>query len=146
MSFYTMCSTYLSISCLGLLRAFSEPPLPEGATQDSPTVELDSILQELMSLGSEVSVALLSVFQTKVWISDLAFLCVEFSQCCLLCFFANFLLQRCDYQWLSVYPVIDMATNPGVYPTSRPESHPDRFHPVFLLACKEKAEETEWVA
>ncbi|XP_051930804.1 leupaxin isoform X2 [Hippocampus zosterae] len=35
------------------LRLYSEPPLPEAASQDSPTIELDSILQELMSLGSE---------------------------------------------------------------------------------------------
>ncbi|XP_051930805.1 leupaxin isoform X3 [Hippocampus zosterae] len=35
------------------LYSFSEPPLPEAASQDSPTIELDSILQELMSLGSE---------------------------------------------------------------------------------------------
>lgn len=40
-----------------LFLAFSHPPAPVAASlePDSPTQELDSILQELMSLGQEVS-------------------------------------------------------------------------------------------
>ncbi|XP_061681445.1 leupaxin isoform X1 [Syngnathoides biaculeatus] len=39
------------------LRIYSEPPPPEEASQDSPTIELDSILQDLLSLASEEAAA-----------------------------------------------------------------------------------------